>query len=82
LPVDLGMTASAVGAREPDRRSTSYGCCVRKIKDVADYATYLRIVEGCRLAARELGCLLIEVEQLWSGSATPRGGPRTDEKEE
>jgi hypothetical protein len=45
--------------------------CVRRIKDITDYSTYRRIIEGCRLAAAELDCLLIEVEQLWLGSATP-----------
>ena len=46
--------------------------CLRRIKDIGDYPTYRRIIEGCRLVAAELGCLLIEVEQLGLGSATPR----------
>jgi len=41
---------------------------VRKIKAIRDYATYETIVAGCRDAATELGCLLIEVEQLWEGA--------------
>jgi hypothetical protein len=45
--------------------------CVRRIKDIGDYSTYCRIIEGCRLVATELDCLLIEVEQLWLGAATP-----------
>lgn len=46
-------------------------CCVRRIKDITDYSTYRRIIDGCRDAAKSLGCSLIEVEQLWCGSATP-----------
>lgn len=46
-------------------------CCVHKIKDITDYATYVRIIHGCTRAANELGCNLIEVEQLWQGAATP-----------
>jgi hypothetical protein len=46
-------------------------CCVQRIKDIMEYSIYRRIIAGCRAAARELGCSLIEVEQLWLGSATP-----------
>jgi hypothetical protein len=45
--------------------------CVRRIKKIRDYSTYRRLIEGCRLVAAELGCLLIEVEQLWLSPATP-----------
>jgi GNAT superfamily N-acetyltransferase len=40
---------------------------VERIKDIRDYPTYQTIVAGCRLAAETLGCLSIEVEQLWEG---------------
>lgn len=42
--------------------------CVTKIKDIDDYVCYRRIIDGCREAAKELGCELIEVEQLWAGT--------------
>lgn len=42
--------------------------CVDRIKNIADYECYARIIDGCRAAARELGCRLIEVEQLWAGT--------------
>lgn len=42
--------------------------CVERIKDITDYECYARIIDGCRVAARELGCKLIEVEQLWAGT--------------
>ena len=44
---------------------------VRRIKDIATYPIYRTIIEGCRAAAKELKCDLIEVEQLWRGAATP-----------
>jgi hypothetical protein len=43
---------------------------VQQIKAISRYDTYQTIIEGCRLAAAELGCLLIEVEQLWDGADT------------
>jgi hypothetical protein len=56
------------------------GCprnCLSRIKDIADYECYRRIIDGCRDAAKALECELIEVEQLWAGtefvaSASPR----------
>jgi hypothetical protein len=42
--------------------------CVARIKDIQDYICYKRIIAGCSLAARELGCKLIEIEQLWAGT--------------
>jgi hypothetical protein len=42
--------------------------CVSRIKDIDDYACYRRIIDGCRAAAKELKCELIEVEQLWAGT--------------
>lgn len=46
--------------------------CVERIKDIRDYECYLRIVDGCRMAAAALGCSLIEVEQLWAGTEIRR----------
>jgi hypothetical protein len=42
--------------------------CVSRIKDIADYACYRRIIDDCRAAAKALDCELIEVEQLWAGT--------------
>jgi hypothetical protein len=42
--------------------------CVKRIKDINDYDCYSRIIAGCRAAAREMKCKLIEVEQLWAGT--------------
>ena len=39
---------------------------VNRIKDIVDYNYYRRIIDGCRVAANELNCELIEVE-LWAG---------------
>jgi hypothetical protein len=41
---------------------------VTRIKDIRDYSTYQTVLAGCRLAAQELNCLLIEVDQLWEGA--------------
>jgi hypothetical protein len=30
--------------------------CVVRIKDITDYSCYARIIDGCRAAAKELGC--------------------------
>lgn len=49
--------------------------CVSRIKDIADYACYRRIITGCRLAARALSCKLIEVEQLWAGTEYEKTKP-------
>lgn len=40
----------------------------RKIKDINTYEKYSKIIEGCRLVAQQLGCKLIEVDQLWLGT--------------
>jgi len=70
-PIDAGLWAG-IAKRFPERRDILDDVrCVLRIKDIADYATYLRIVVGCRAAAKTLGCSLIEVEQLWQGAATP-----------
>lgn len=42
--------------------------CVERIKDIVEYDCYERIIDGCRAAANELKCRLIEVEQLWEGT--------------
>lgn len=42
--------------------------CVTRIKDVADYDCYRRIIDGCAAAAEALDCELIEVDQLWAGT--------------
>ena len=44
---------------------------VKTIKGITDYSIYREIIDGCEEAAKELGCSLIEVEQLWRGSETP-----------
>jgi hypothetical protein len=41
---------------------------VRQIKAIREYRTYETVIAGCRMAAMELGCLLVEVEQLWEGA--------------
>ncbi|MBI3410649.1 MAG: hypothetical protein HY040_20120 [Planctomycetes bacterium] len=50
--------------------------CVMRIKDI-DQKCYHEIIAGCRLAAVALGCQLIEVEQLWTGTEFPAATKKT-----
>ena len=60
-PIDAGLWAG-IGERFRDRPAILDEVqCVRRIKDIGDYSTYRRIIEGCRLVAAELDCPLIEV---------------------
>jgi hypothetical protein len=70
-PIDAGLWEGLARRFQGRSDILDETCCVRRIKDITTYATYGRIIVGCRAAARELGCSLIEVEQLWLGSATP-----------
>lgn len=67
-PIDAGLWLGLHRRFQdrPDILSKTH--CVSRIKDIEDYACYRRIIAGCRLAARVLGCKLIEVEQLWAGT--------------
>lgn len=75
-PIDAGLW-DGLGERFRDNAAILAEVhCVRRIKDICDYPTYLRIINGCRIASTELRCLLIEVEQLWLGPVTPGGKHR------
>ena len=67
-PIDAGLWLG-LARRFPDRPDILERTnCVKRIKDIVDYECYRRIIDGCRLAAKALGCELIEVEQLWAGT--------------
>jgi hypothetical protein len=66
-PIDSGLW-SGLRRRFKDRDLLAKTHTVERIKDIRSYPTYQTIVAGCRLAAERLGCLLIEVEQLWEGA--------------
>jgi hypothetical protein len=70
-PIDRGLWEGFAEKFQGRPEILDQVCCVRRIRDIADYLTYRRIITGCRAAAAALGCSLIEVEQLWRGSATP-----------
>jgi hypothetical protein len=74
-PIDAGLWGGLAAKFRDRPEILDEARCVRRIKDVTDYATYRRIIAGCRAAADALGCSLIEVEQLWQGSATPAAIP-------
>lgn len=67
-PIDGGLWLGLERrfAHRPDILERSN--CVRRIKDINEYSCYERIIDGCRDAAAELECKLIEVEQLWTGT--------------
>ena len=70
-PIDSGLWEGLAERFSGQPEILAEACCVRRIRDITEYKTYNRIVAGCRAAATILGCSLIEVEQLWLGSATP-----------
>jgi len=70
-PIDAGLRKGFTARFRNRPEILDEICCVKRIKDITDYATYRRIIAGCRVAAEVLDCSLIEVEQLWLGSATP-----------
>lgn len=41
---------------------------VQSIKAITNYEIYACVISGCRLAATELDCSLLEIEQLWEGA--------------
>lgn len=67
-PIDAGLWLGLRRrfANRPDILERSN--CVTRIKDITEYSCYERIIDGCRAAAREMACRLIEVEQLWAGT--------------
>jgi hypothetical protein len=70
-PLDGGLwrgLAARFLKHSPVRRLT-HGRATMRINDITSYEAYETIIEGCRLAARDLGCRLIEVDQLWDGTA-------------
>lgn len=74
-PIDAGLW-SGLGRRFGDRAEIlAKTHVVDRIKAIRDYATYETIIAGCREAADDLGCLLIEIEQLWEGAGPE---PRPD----
>ena len=67
-PIDAGLWLglSRQFAGQPEILAMTN--CVSRIKGIVDYDCYRRIVDGCLAAAALLGCKLIEVEQLWTGT--------------
>jgi hypothetical protein len=72
-PIDSGLWRG-LEHRFTDHSLLAKTHIVEQIKAIRDYPTYQTIIEGCRLAAEQLGCLLIEVEQLWDGADAAQQG--------
>lgn len=70
-PIDKGLWDGLKHyfvSKDSGRKITAKTHTVEQIKAIRDYPTYETIIDGCRDAALELKCLLIEVEQLWEGA--------------
>ena len=67
-PIDAGLWLglSRQFAGQPEILAMTN--CVSRINGIVDYDCYRRIIDGCLAAAVLLGCRLLEVEQLWTGS--------------
>ncbi len=70
-PIDAGLWAGLRDRFPDDVDLLSQTHRVSRIKDIKTYAIYRGIIVGCRAAAAQLGCDLIEVEQLWQGARAP-----------
>lgn len=70
-PIDGGLWVGLQERFQGDAAVLGDTNHVSRIKDITDYASYQRIINGCRVAARKLGCDLIELEQLWTGTQVP-----------
>jgi hypothetical protein len=79
-PIDAGLRKGLVKRFRGRSEILDEICCFLRIKDITKYPIYRRIIAGCRAAAQEVGCPLIEVEQFWLGSATPVLQPRDSEQ--
>jgi hypothetical protein len=66
-PIDSGLWRG-LRRRFADHDLLAKTHIVQQIKAIRDYDIYRTIIAGCRSAAAELHCLLIEVEQLWDGA--------------
>jgi len=64
-PIDGGLWDGIEAEFRERKEITDLTHCVRTIRAIGDYDCYSRIIQGCRIIARERGCKLIEVEQFW-----------------
>jgi hypothetical protein len=79
-PIDSGLWAGLAEAFRGRAEILAEVRAVRRIREITDYATYRRIIAGCRAAAAAHGCSLIEIEQFWLGAATPTAEPSDEPK--
>lgn len=65
-PVDSGLWRGVRSEFSGRPHILSKTHCVAKIKDISNYSTYQRLIEGFREVANLGRCRLIEVEQYWA----------------
>ena len=77
-PIDGGLWSGlkALSAKKPELVPGNVLAELLKrrgsIGSIKDYETYRLIINDCRRVAQAVGCSLLELEQFWLGSATPR----------
>lgn len=67
-PIDSGLWIGVSQRFKNNKSILDESHFVDKIKDISSHAKYLQIINGLRAASTELGCSLIEIEQLWEGA--------------
>lgn len=67
-PIDNGLWSGIYSQFKDDEEIIKMTHCVSRIKDINTYDKYKKIIDGCKLVAKNLNCLLIEVETLWQGT--------------
>jgi len=67
-PIDDGLWRGIKEQYRSDMEILEKTRGMTPIKDITDYATYSKVIGGCRLIAQKRHILLIEVEELWKGT--------------
>jgi hypothetical protein len=67
-PIDGGLWRGIRNRFGEHKEIISRTHYVNTIGAIVTYETYLSIIDGLQLAAKEMGCFLFEVEQLWEGT--------------
>ncbi len=72
-PIDNGLLTGIKRSYGNDPEIWDKARHIKPISGITDYDLYSSIIDGCRLIARKRGILLIEVEELWTGTEIGNG---------
>lgn len=67
-PIDCGLWVGVKRRFKDNKNILSYTHSTKNISAIDSYKKYIKIIEGMKSASAELGCSLIEIEQLWEGA--------------